>query len=76
MRSSAQFGAENFIYSIEFIERILWATKQAYIRIDYSKKTSLLSYLLVTSSPLHGGHGCRIIVLAGVGGQHRYESHV
>lgn len=42
----------------------------------YLQKYLLLSYLLVTSSPLHGGHGCRIIVLAGVGGQHRYESHV
>lgn len=47
MRSSAQFGAENFICSIEFIEkRILWATKKhTFVRISRRKHCYYHTYL-------------------------------
>lgn len=47
MRSSAQFGAENFICSIEFIEkRILWATKKhTFVWISRRKHCYYHTYL-------------------------------
>lgn len=37
---------------------------------------NLYSHLLVTSSPLQCGHGCRMIKFACVGGQHKNPSQV